>query len=53
MHLGRKAAAIIAPDTPRPCPLKSAPVIEVCIVAVLLLSSPLKMNCDRALIFWG
>jgi hypothetical protein len=31
-------------------PLKSAPVIEVCIVAVLSFSSPLKMNCDNALL---
>jgi hypothetical protein len=31
-------------------PLKSAPVIEVCIVAVLSFPSPLKMNCDNALL---
>jgi hypothetical protein len=37
MHLGRKAPTTIAPDKPRPFPLKSASTMEVSMVTGLLL----------------
>jgi hypothetical protein len=47
MHLGRKAAAMIAPDTPRPFPSKSASTIGVSMVTGSLSElSPLNVNFD-------
>jgi hypothetical protein len=52
VHLGRKAAAMIAPDVPRYFPPKSASIMEVFRVTGLLsLQSPLNVNVDMALIF--
>jgi hypothetical protein len=54
LHLGRKAAAMIAPDAPRYFPPKSASTMEVSIVTGLLsLESPLNVNVDMAPIFCG
>jgi hypothetical protein len=51
VHLGRKAAAMIAPDVPRYFPPKSASTMEVSIVTGLLSSlSPLNVNVDMALL---
>ena len=52
MHLGRKAESIVAPDTPRPFPLKLASVIEASIVTGwLFASSLLKVNAVNATLF--
>ena len=51
MHLGRKAESMMAPDMPRPFPLKSNTVMVVSMVSDLLLSSsPLNMNFANALL---
>ncbi len=42
MHFGRNAESMIAPETPRPFPLKSASVMEVSMV------TPLKVNQNSA-----
>jgi hypothetical protein len=50
VHLGRKAAAMIAPDTPRALRLRSASIMEVSMVTGLLsVSSPLNVNFNMAL----
>ena len=52
VHLGRKAESIVAPDTPRPFPLKLASIIEASIVTGwLFVSSPLKANAVNATLF--
>jgi hypothetical protein len=50
VHLGRKAATMIAPDTPRHFLLKSASTTEVSMVTGSLYSllSPLNVNVDMA-----
>ena len=48
VHFGRKAATMIAPDSPRPFSRKSTSTIEVSMVTDQSLSSPLKMNSDSA-----
>jgi hypothetical protein len=48
VHLGRKAATMLAPDLPRPFALKSASVMEISMVTPPW-PSPLNVNCDMAL----
>jgi hypothetical protein len=49
--LGRKAESMMAPDTPRCFPLKSATAMAVSIVTGLLLPKwPLKVNFANALL---
>jgi hypothetical protein len=51
VHFGRNAESTMAPDRPRPFPLKYASVMEVSMVTGLLsLRSPLNVNCDMALL---
>jgi hypothetical protein len=50
MHLGRKAESMMAPDAPRPFPLKSATAMVVSMVTDMLSSSPLKTNFANALL---
>ena len=48
--MGRKVESMIAPDTPRPFPLKSATAMVVFMVIDLLSSSPLNVKSDMALL---
>jgi hypothetical protein len=49
MHLGRNAATMMAPEEPRPFPLKSALVMEASMVTGAESSSPpLKVNFESA-----
>jgi hypothetical protein len=54
VHFGRNAESMMAPDGPRPFPLKPASVMEVSMVTGLLSPrSPLNVNCDMALLSGG
>jgi hypothetical protein len=50
VHLGRKAESILAPDMPRPFPLKLASLMcDFIVTGWLFVPSPLKVNVASAL----